>query len=271
VCNECDGAGAPNKSAVKKCGACQGTGMEMLVRQVGPGMIQQQQITCRSCKGEGETIPKDQVCKSCHGKKVVRSPKTLDINVRPGVSNHDTIVFRREAHQEPGIPSGDVIIEVNIEPHPVFKRDGPHLIISRKISMADALSGFQFDLKTLDKRTLKIRSDPSGQSCLSNSVKIVRGEGMPIEGTSRRGDLYIKTELDRGRLPYMEREKVAKLFGVDLPPLVPPSQSGVVLATDAPSNVRVDLDGDESGRSSKKKEKARKESGGEQQQQCAQM
>lgn len=47
LCNECNGVGSPNKSAVKKCNTCKGSGMEMLIRQVGPGMMQQQQITCR--------------------------------------------------------------------------------------------------------------------------------------------------------------------------------------------------------------------------------
>lgn len=47
VCGECNGVGSPNKSAVKKCPACKGNGVEVLMRQVGPGMVQQQQITCR--------------------------------------------------------------------------------------------------------------------------------------------------------------------------------------------------------------------------------
>lgn len=112
---------SPNKSSVKKCTACKGSGMETIVRQMGP-MMTQQQITCRytfifliiifspqlpiqvistfylnyfhysffcllinerSCKGQGETIPKDDLCKTCNGKKIVRAPKKLEVNIKP--------------------------------------------------------------------------------------------------------------------------------------------------------------------------------------------
>ena len=39
--------------------------------QIGPGMIQQVQMACRDCDGEGEIIlPKDR-CKQCNGRKKV--------------------------------------------------------------------------------------------------------------------------------------------------------------------------------------------------------
>jgi DnaJ-class molecular chaperone len=55
---------------------------------------------------------------------------------------------------------------------------------------------------------VQIRSDPHGTSSLTNSIKIVKGEGMPIEGTSRKGDLYIKTELENSKIPFKDREAV---------------------------------------------------------------
>jgi len=87
ICSTCKGIGSPNKSAVKKCATCKGSGVETIVRQVGPGMIQQQNITCRSCKGAGESIPKDQICGTCSGKKTIKSPKKLDIEINTGINN----------------------------------------------------------------------------------------------------------------------------------------------------------------------------------------
>jgi len=274
LCSTCDGVGSPSKSAVKKCTACKGSGQETIVRQMGP-MMSQQQITCRSCKGQGETIPKEDICKTCNGKKTTRSPKKLEVNIRAGSNNNESIVFKREAHQEPGLTSGDVVIDVVIEPHPTFKRDGSHLIMQRKISCAEALSGFQFDIKTLDKRQLKIRNDPNGTSCITNQIKIVKGEGMPIPGSSKKGDLYIKMDLDSTKIPYQDREAVGKLFGVTLPPLAPVTQSGVVTATDAPQSTKIDFDAIEKNeRKQQKQKKNNNEEDGPtrgQSQQCAQM
>jgi DnaJ family protein A protein 2 len=273
LCSTCDGVGSPNKSAVKKCNACKGSGTETIVRQMGP-MMSQQQITCRSCKGQGETIPKDDICKTCNGKKTTRTPKKLEVNIKAGSNNNEAIQFKREAHQEPNLTSGDVIIEIVVEPHPTFKRDGPHLIMQRKVSCAEALSGFQIDIKTLDKRQLKIRNDPNGNSCLTNQIKIVKGEGMPIPGSSKKGDLYIKMDLDSTKIPYQDRDAVGKLFGVNLPPLSGVSESGVVTATDAPLSTKIDFEAIEKAERKQHKQKQKAEEEGPtrgQSQQCSQM
>jgi DnaJ family protein A protein 2 len=36
--------------AIKKCTTCDGRGVKLVVRQVGPGMMQQMQVTCNGCK-----------------------------------------------------------------------------------------------------------------------------------------------------------------------------------------------------------------------------
>ena len=60
------------KGATESCGACRGTGSQVQVHQIGPGVIHQLQTVCPECKGEGERInPKDR-CKGCNGKKVSR-------------------------------------------------------------------------------------------------------------------------------------------------------------------------------------------------------
>lgn len=41
--------------AVQKCVACRGRGMRIIIRQLGPGMVQQMQSVCTDCNGEGKT------------------------------------------------------------------------------------------------------------------------------------------------------------------------------------------------------------------------
>ena len=40
--------------AMQPCRTCQGRGIKISIRQIGPGMVQQLQSTCPDCKGEGK-------------------------------------------------------------------------------------------------------------------------------------------------------------------------------------------------------------------------
>lgn len=72
ICDKCEGRGG-KKGAVESCPACQGSGIQVQIHQLGPGMIQQVQSMCSECRGQGERInPKDR-CRSCNGKKVIHS------------------------------------------------------------------------------------------------------------------------------------------------------------------------------------------------------
>lgn len=55
ICSECQGKGG--KGDVKPCQDCRGRGVKVMIRQLGPGMIQQVQTHCGSCGGEGTVIP----------------------------------------------------------------------------------------------------------------------------------------------------------------------------------------------------------------------
>ncbi|CAG2060945.1 unnamed protein product [Timema podura] len=71
ICEKCEGRGG-KKGSVEQCPPCRGTGMQVQVQQLAPGMIQQIQTMCRECQGTGERInPKDR-CKTCQGKKTLR-------------------------------------------------------------------------------------------------------------------------------------------------------------------------------------------------------
>lgn len=70
---------------MEKCAKCHGTGMQTHVQQLGPGMVQRIQTVCGSCSGQGEYInPKDR-CKNCHGKKVVRERKLIEVHIDKGI------------------------------------------------------------------------------------------------------------------------------------------------------------------------------------------
>jgi len=74
VCSQCEGTGAASKKSFI-CQACGGSGVRVIVRQFGLGMITKQQVRCDECNGEGEAIPYKDRCKICSGQKVKEEKK----------------------------------------------------------------------------------------------------------------------------------------------------------------------------------------------------
>lgn len=71
----------------------------MVIRQIGPGMIQQAQVTCTACKGSGSQIADKDRCPECLGQKTIKEKKTLEIHVTKGMAHGAKIVFSGEADQ----------------------------------------------------------------------------------------------------------------------------------------------------------------------------
>ena len=79
LCEACDGRGGA-EGCEKTCSGCDGHGVVMKVRQLGPGMIQQIQAHCDECAGKGKMINPKLRCKTCKGKKTVKERKILGTN-----------------------------------------------------------------------------------------------------------------------------------------------------------------------------------------------
>ena len=86
LCKSCSGAGG-QAGFEKSCSTCSGRGAKMMLRQLGPGMMQQIQVPCDSCSGEGKTIDRRLMCKDCSGKKVTKESKIVEVHVDRGVKN----------------------------------------------------------------------------------------------------------------------------------------------------------------------------------------
>lgn len=56
---------------------------------------------------------------------------------------------------------GDVVIVLQQKDHDVFSREGDNLFLQHKISLTEALCGFEFTVKQLDGRELVIKH-PAG-------------------------------------------------------------------------------------------------------------
>lgn len=114
----------------------------------------------------------------------------LTIDTKPGWKKGTKITFEEKGNERPNITPADVVFIVDEKPHSEFTRDGNDLIVTRRISVTEAFTGYTVHLITLDGRNLTL---PINDVIHPNYQKFVPNEGMPILGDpTKRGILKIK-------------------------------------------------------------------------------
>ena len=124
---------------------------------MGP-MIQQIQQPCDECSGTGEVINQKDRCKTCNGRKTVSEKKMLEVHIDKGMKGGQTITFRGESDQAPGVTPGDVVIVIEEKPHERFQRKENDLITDVEIDLLSALAGGTFTIRHLDDRALVVNT-----------------------------------------------------------------------------------------------------------------
>ncbi|HET7649425.1 MAG TPA: molecular chaperone DnaJ [Gammaproteobacteria bacterium] len=185
-CDVCEGSGAKQGSKPSTCPTCGGQGQVRM--QQGFFSIQQ---TCPRCHGNGTVIADP--CNTCHGQGRIEERKTLSVKVPAGVDNGDRIRLAGEGEAGPqGGPPGDLYVEINVRPHPIFQRDGADLACDIPLPFATAVLGGEIDVPTLNGRvTLKIPAETQ-----TGKVFRLRGKGVkPVRGGAT-GDLLCRIEIE---------------------------------------------------------------------------
>jgi curved DNA-binding protein len=92
-----------------------------------------------------------------------------------------------------GGPNGDLYLNINVLPHPIFARDGNDLYIEKTIRFTQAALGTTIDVPTLDGTTKRLKIAPGTQ----NNTKIrMKGFGVPGLKGAPKGDQYIKINVE---------------------------------------------------------------------------
>ena len=88
-----------------------------------------------------------------------------------------------------GGSAGDLHIVINVRSDRFFERDGHDLYCAVPISVSQAMLGASIEVKNLDDKVITIKV-PAG---IQNGKFLrVKGEGVPMDGSSRKGDLIVK-------------------------------------------------------------------------------
>mgnify|MGYP001964950576 CR=1 FL=1 len=152
------------------CKKCNGTGIINITRQIGPGMIQQIRTNCDFCKGSCRKL-KPQY-------KVVEKEEIVNVFVEKGMENGDKIKINDKGNMFPGKLPSDIIFVVQELKDKIFQRKGNDLLMKRKISLKDALCGFEFLIKHPEDKYIVIKSN---NVIKDNTLRCIENGGMPLK------------------------------------------------------------------------------------------
>ena len=192
----------------------------MKMQQIGPGMYTQSVGACDSCNGEGRMVDPKFRCKKCKGKRVLEEKKVIEVQIDKGAPNKHRYSFHGESDEAPGFQAGDLVVEIQEKEHEVFKRKKADLIIQKKITLAEALTGYKFVITHLDGTTHLVQSQP-GEVVKPGDIKTVEELGMPLfKLTYKNGNLFIYFDVEFPPPGFFQGPAVDDLRRV-LPPIDP--------------------------------------------------
>lgn len=238
LCHACTGSGLKPGVSSNPCGGCDGRGVRIMLRELLPGMVQRMQVKCPLCLGQGVQINPKDICEGCNGAKVIKDRKIVEVVIEKGTKKGDHLRFEGEGDQIPGVRlSGDLLIILNEKPHDVFRRVGNHLLVNHRLSLNEALCGFELPIETLDGRTILLKV-AQGQVVNHDHAWVVTREGMPVKGTGgcERGNLVVHFEIEfPTSLTPAQIAAISTALGYTRPTGKPPGSTPVKLTAAKPA------------------------------------
>ena len=207
-CPKCHGTGAKPGTSPVTCPKCNGKGKIVYTQQSFFGQVQNVQ-TCPDCHGTGKIIREK--CPDCYGSGYIPTRKTIQVTIPAGIDNGQSI--RIAGKGEPGTNGGergDLLVEVTVSRHPVFKRQETTIFSTVPISFATAALGGTIHIKTVDG-DVEYEVKPGTQT--DTKVRL-RGKGVPsLRNKNIRGDHYVTLVVTVPEKLNEEQKEALRRFG----------------------------------------------------------
>lgn len=188
-CERCEGSGCEPGTFPSRCDVCNGAGEVRQVRRSILGQI----VTaspCAVCDGTGQRILSK--CHDCRGDGRVVADRTIEIEVPAGVDDGQRLRLTGRGPAAPrGGQPGDLYVNVRVQRHADFERQGDDLIHTASISVVQAVLGVTFEVPTLEgTHSLVV---PAGTQ--PGHVFRIKHEGVPSLRGRGRGDLLVRVQV----------------------------------------------------------------------------
>lgn len=143
------------------------------------------QTTCSKCGGKGRSQP---ACQTCAGEGSVAERRSVTVHVPAGVDSSHVLKVRGQGDAgRRGGQRGDIRVRLNIQPHPVFRRDGIDVTIDCVISASTAMLGGTVNVPTLaGSASLKVNAGTQ-----PGERVVMRGKGIKQITSETRGHQYV--------------------------------------------------------------------------------
>ena len=209
ACEHCHGYGTKDGKEPPVCDMCKGSGK--VRRQQGGFFVFE--TTCPNCKGTGHVV-KDP-CPECNGAGQKKVNKTIKIKIKPGIDTNMRIrVAGAGTAGQFGGENGDLYVDIMVEPHKLYERRDEDLYTSIPVSVSCAILGGKVEIPGIDGKSVKVEI-PAGTQ--NDTLLKIKGEGMPLYDTERRGDLYVNVKVMIPRHLNAKQKELMEAFRAEDP------------------------------------------------------
>lgn len=169
----------------KTCSTCQGQGQVYRVTNTILGQMRTA-VDCGTCHGTGKIV--DGNAQGANAQGLLRKEETISIKIPAGIMEGMQLKVSGKGNAGPmGGPAGDLIVLIEEEEHPLFKRDGQHLLHDLWVSFPQAALGDSVEIPTLSGK-VRVKLDAGTQP---GKILRLKGKGLPnLEGYGS-GDLLV--------------------------------------------------------------------------------
>lgn len=212
-CSSCLGSGAKAGSKPVTCPTCGGRGQVRRTQQIMFGHFSTIEA-CPDCRGTGKAI-KDR-CPDCRGEGREEVRRKIDLKIPAGIDDGIILQVRGEGHVGRwNGPAGDLRVEIRVQPHPVFEREGNDLVCRVPVTYTQLVLGTSIEVPTLkkgkdgrhQKTVIKVAAGTD-----TGTIFRVRGFGLKDIHSDRVGDLLVRVEIEIPRkIDAKERDLLAAL------------------------------------------------------------
>lgn len=209
TCETCHGSGAKSKNAVKICSTCQGKGQVYQSR----GFFSMSS-TCPHCGGAGQVITDP--CKSCNGAGRKKDKQRITVKIPPGVDNGMRLKMSGYGDAgEGGGPPGDLYVDIEVEAHEAFTREGDDVYLELPLTFTEAALGTKKEVPTPFGEQARVQIPEGTQN---GKLFRVSGKGFPNVHKQGHGDLLIRVLVETPvRLTEKQKELLRSFEQLETP------------------------------------------------------
>jgi len=114
--------------------------------------------------------------------------RTLSVKIPPGVETGQVLRLRGQGGAGwQGGPAGDALIELRVQDHPLYRRDGTDLRMDLPVTLKEAVLGAAVEVPT-PSGALRVTLPPHSDT--GRQIRL-RGKGVAAHGTRAAGDLFL--------------------------------------------------------------------------------